>query len=312
MQHIMPSATTRLLTLLGDPVEHSLSPVFQTAAIRHCGIDAVYTALRCDAQSLAPLLRGIARGGGAGNVTVPHKALAAECIERPTAALQRTGACNTFWLEDGVICGDNTDVAGFRNAAGALLGQGRGELAGDRSGDLPDDPPVHGSGSLRGVRALIVGAGGAAAAATFALLEDGADSVTLINRSPDRARTLAARLDPAEGTVSVVTSVRMLHDRAFDLVVNASSVGLHHDDPLPIDLTLLRDVGAALDIVYRRGGATPWVTHARKHEVRAADGTGMLIGQGAAAFERWFGVPAPVEVMRGALSSGQTGAGAGT
>jgi shikimate dehydrogenase len=278
-----PSATTRLLTLLGDPVAHSLSPLFQNAAIRHLHIDAVYTALRCDAEHLAPLVRGIARGGGAGNVTVPHKAVAAQCIERPTAALERTGACNTFWSENGTLRGDNTDVAGFRHAARLLVGE------------------------LTGTRALIIGAGGAAAAAAFALLEDGADAITLLNRSPDRARTLAARLDPDHSTMEVVNSVQQLADQSFDLVINASSIGLAAAagraaaDPLPIDLTLLGDTGAALDLVYRRGGVTPWVGHARECGVRAADGTEMLLGQGAAAFERWFGVAAPLEVMRGAL-----------
>jgi shikimate dehydrogenase len=274
------SATTRLLALLGDPVAHSLSPAFQNAAIAALGLDAVYVALRCDAQHAAPLLRGIARAGGAGNVTIPHKALAAECIERPTAALRRTGACNTFWVESGVLCGDNTDVEGFRLAASQLI----------------DDR--HGS------RALIIGAGGAAAAAAYALLQDGASGVTLLNRSPDRARTLASRLDPGASVMEVVTTYTALHGRDYDLVVNASAVGLTDDDPLPIDLAILGRAGAALDLVYGRGAITPWVRHARGLRVPAADGTEMLLGQGAAAFARWFGVEAPLEAMRGALAGG--------
>ena len=117
----VPGATTRLFLLLGDPVEHSLSPRFQNAAIRAAGIDATYAALRCDAQSVPHLIRALGRAGGGGNVTVPHKTIAAQCIERPTDAVTRTGACNTFWGDEGVVCGDNTDVAGFAHAAAQLV-----------------------------------------------------------------------------------------------------------------------------------------------------------------------------------------------
>jgi shikimate dehydrogenase len=290
------TATTRLLVLLGDPVAHSLSPAFQNAAIRHLGLDAVYTALRCDAQSVAPLIRALCRANGGGNVTVPHKAIAAQCMERPSAAVQRTGACNTFWGEDGVICGDNTDVDGFRQAAVSLR-QEAAAWRGTRPGDVATDS-THAASGLAGISALVVGAGGAAAAAVCALLDDGAAAITLLNRSPDRARTLAARLDPAGETVKVEVTVNALRDVAFDLVVNASSVGLRDDEPLPFDLKTLGDVGAALDLVYRRGGTTPWVRHARSRGIPAADGSEMLLAQGAAAFRRWFGVDAPVPLIR--------------
>lgn len=272
-----PSAATRLFTLLGDPVGHSVSPVIQNAAIRARGIDAVYLALRCDRVSVGPLVRALAHAGGGGNVTIPHKAAAAECLERPSDHVRRTGACNTFWAEDGVLCGDNTDVDGFRRAASLLLPE------------------------LDGTTSLIVGAGGAAAAAACALIEAGAARVTLINRSPDRARLLAARLDPAGAIVRVVTSVNDLSGAAMDLVVNASAVGLRDDDPVPLDLTSLSRTRAALDLVYRRDHETPFVRHARRLGIRAADGTEMLLAQGAAAFSRWFGGDPPTELMRHAL-----------
>ncbi|MEX0907689.1 MAG: hypothetical protein WD054_05110 [Gemmatimonadota bacterium] len=274
----MLSAKTRLLALLGDPVVHSLSPAFQNAAIRDAGFDAVYVALRCDAHSVAPLIRALCRAGGGGNVTVPHKSTAAECVERPTDAVLRTGACNTFWSVDGVVHGDNTDVAGFRFAVLQLLP------------------------ALEGITALIVGAGGAAAAAACALMDDGASTIIMINRSPDRARSLAQRLDPEGRIIRVVTSVHDLAGDDIDLAVNASAVGLSGDEPLPFDLAALGRVRAAFDIVYRREGSTPWVRHARRLGIEAADGTEMLLGQGAGAFERWFDRQAPLDVMRAALT----------
>ena len=273
----LPRATTRVFCLLGDPVEHSLSPLFQNAAMRAAQIDAVYVALRCDAQSVGPLMRALARAGGGGNITVPHKAIAAECLERPAPVVMRTGVCNTFWGEDGRLFGDNTDVAGFRHAAAQLIP------------------------SLEGCSALIVGSGGAAAAAVCALIAGRAASVTLLNRSPDRARALAARFDEERRTIHVVTSTAELAGGRFDLVINATSVGLRDQDALPLDLSQMDRVGAAFDLVYRREGATPWVRHARKHGIKAVDGTEMLLGQGAAAFDRWFGVRPPLELLRAAL-----------
>lgn len=272
-----PTAATRLFLLLGDPVAHSVSPIFQNAALRERGIDAVYGALRCDRQSIGPLVRALCHAHGGGNVTVPHKAAAAECIERPTAHVIRTGACNTFWGENGTVCGDNTDVEGFRHAATRLI---------------PD---------LKGTSSLIVGAGGAGAAAACALMDAGAASVTLINRSPDRARVLAARLDPEGTTLRVITSVNDMAGDRPDLVVNASAVGMRDSDPLPFDLAVLAGAGAVIDIVYRRDRPTPFVRHARKLGIPAIDGTEMLLAQGAAAFSCWFGGSPPVDVMREAL-----------
>jgi shikimate dehydrogenase len=272
-----PTAATRLFLLLGDPVGHSVSPVFQNAVLRERGIDAVYTALPCDRQSIGPLVRALCRAGGGGNVTIPHKAAAAECVERPSVHVTRTGACNTFWGEEGTVCGENTDVAGVRHAAALLLPE------------------------LEGITALIVGAGGGAAAAACALLDAGAAGITLINRSPDRARGLAARLDPDGTTVRSITSVHHIMGGVVDLVVNASSVGLRDDDPIAFDLGALAHIRAVLDIVYRRDRTTPFVRHARKLGIPAADGTEMLLAQGAAAFARWFGGEPPIESMRRAL-----------
>lgn len=271
----MITAATRPFALLGNPVQHSLSPAMQNAAFGAAGADGIYIALRCDPDGFPGLLRGFARAGGGGNVTIPHKALAARTVDEPSGDVLRTGACNTFWEEEGRLRGDNTDVAGFRAAAVTLLG------------------------SLAGARVLVLGAGGAASAALCGLLDARADTVAVLSRTPERAVELCHRLDPAGRRLQAATGLRLARE-GFDLVVNATPLGLHAGDPLPLDLTTVGRAGAALDLVYG-ADETPWVRHARELEVAAADGREMLLGQGAASFERWWDRPAPRDAMRAAL-----------
>jgi shikimate dehydrogenase len=272
---MIPTARTRLVALLGDPVEHSLSPLMQNAAFRAAGLDGVYVALRCDGGDLPALLRGIARAGGAGNVTVPHKMAAAAALDCATEAVERTGACNTFWSENGRVCGDNTDVAGFDAAVRGLIG------------------------SPAGARVLLLGAGGAARAVVLALLDAGVDAIRLRNRSAERARMLQEALDPQRTRINVAPPDEP-PGGDFDLVVNATPLGLAPDGAEPLDLARLGRVGAVIDLVYAPAG-TRWVRSARERGLMAADGIAMLLGQGAASFARWWGRPAPVDVMRSAL-----------
>lgn len=275
---MIPGPATRLVALLGDPVEHSLSPRFQNAAIDAAGIDAVYLPLRCDAAAFDGLFHGIAAAGGAGNVTLPHKTRAAGLVKAPTEAVERTGACNTFWTEDGRLRGDNTDVEGFAGAARTLIG------------------------SPAGARVLVLGAGGAARAVVLALMEERADSIHLLNRTPGRARAVAEALDPKGRRVAVVESARQVEREGYDLVVNATTLGLDPDDPEPLDLDGPVRVGAVLDLTYREGD-TGWVECARARDIPAADGLEMLIQQGAASFRRWFGRDPDVDAMREAVGA---------
>lgn len=272
----VPSASTRLFALLGDPVSHSLSPAFQNAALRAAGLDGVYVALRCAPAEVAGLIRGIARAGGGGNVTVPHKEAAAAAVDRRTATVERTGACNTFWLEDGEVWGDNTDVAGARAAIRAVVGD-----------EAPDS-------------VLVIGAGGAARAVLCAL-EGSARRVTLLNRGLDRAHELAARFASDSLRIEVLPLDADLTDRSFDLAINSTSLGLRPTDPLPP--TGGARFAAALDVVYSPDG-TPWVHHVRAHGISAVDGKEMLLQQGVAAFRRWWRAEPPIDAMRAALDAG--------
>lgn len=266
---------TRVFAVLGRPVAHSLSPVLHGAALAERQIDAVYVALPCGAGEVAGLVRGLALAGGGGNVTLPHKSRAAAAVDRVTPAVERTGACNTFWAADGVVWGDNTDVAGVRGAMATVC-----------------------PGGMGGARVLLLGAGGAARAALAALVDEGAGEIVVLNRSEERARTLVRDLG-GERT-RVLDGPRSLEGLDLDLVIQATSLGLAVGDPLPVDLDAPARVGGVLDLVYG-DRPTALVRAARERNIPAADGREMLVLQGAAAFRRWFGDPVPLEAMRGAL-----------
>ncbi len=269
------TSSTRLLALLGDPVGHSLSPAIQNAAFRHSGVDGVYVAVRCAAEDLFSFIRALSKARGGGNVTLPHKERAASVVDVPSESVRRTGACNTFWGgPDGRVHGDNTDVDGLRRSVRSFIG----------------DP--------RGMRVLLLGAGGAARATLMGLLEDGVDEVVLHNRSAERARAVARRIGGSRARVAAFTEE--LRRQSFDLVVNATRLGLSPEDPSPLDFHLLERAGAAMDLIYGRG-TTGFLAAAEAYGVRTADGSEMLVQQGAASFERWWGQPAPVEEMREAL-----------
>jgi shikimate dehydrogenase len=248
------------LVLLGHPVAHSASPRFQDAALRAAGIPLRYEALDVTVEELDAALQDLALVNGAGNVTIPHKeAVAARCVRRSPLA-ERCGAVNVFWHEDHELCGDNTDVAGVELVASALLQR-----------------------RTAGARVALIGAGGAAAAVLCAIERWEGASVRLYNRHMSRAESLARRFAASTQVVpSIADAVR-----DATLVVNATPVGMH-DDALPVPVELLPEESSVFDLVYRPT-ETAWVRQAREAGHRAADGEGMLLEQGALAFERWFG-----------------------
>ena len=270
------TAKTRLLTLLGDPILHSKSPEIQNRAFEAAGVDGVYVALQCKEEDLEGFMVSIARSGGGGNITLPHKEKAAAIVEIASQAVVQTGACNTFWGDErGRIHGDNTDVDGFRSALSFFIGS------------VPS-----------GIRVLLLGGGGAARASLLGLIEEGADEIVIFNRTPERARSMSRRIG-GERT-RVIPVLEEIEGEDFDLVINATRLGLEKNDASPVELERLGCVGAAMDLVYGRH-VTPFVRAAEAMDIRATDGAEMLVRQGAASFERWWGIPAPVEAMRAAM-----------
>ena len=268
------SAKTRLFTVIGDPVAHSLSPAMHNAAFRALGLDAVYVALRVPPvppEALRAVLAMQAATGGAGNVTIPQKEAVEGFVARKTDVCTRVGACNTFWTEDGGLVGDNTDVVGVAAALAKLGATHKGE------------------------RWLVVGTGGSARATAVTAADRGA---TLFVRSRDGARAKAFATW-AKG-IGVATSVAN-GPIEVDVAINATPLGLAGHDPLPVDLNHIPGVQRALDLVYAPG-ETRWVHALRERGIEAADGREMLVQQGAAAFARFFpDTAAPTEVMRAAV-----------
>ena len=268
------------LVLLGHPVHHSLSPRFQNAALRAARIPLVYEAVDVASPELAQCVVSLRDSGAAGNVTIPHKEAVAAICDTLTSDARGAGAVNTFWVEDGRLVGDNTDIGGFTAATRALLG-----------------------GSPENLRIAILGAGGAARAVICAAAAWPDCTVVIHNRTSARATALVAqRGAPCEIAGSALDAVR-----GADLVVNATSIGLH-DDAMPVSVEALSRGCAVLDLVYRPG-ETAFVRAARSSGHRAADGLTMLVEQGALAFERWFGFEPDRRAMWAALESSMPGRG---
>lgn len=254
------------LGVLGWPVRHSRSPAMHNAALAALGLtEWRYQLLPVPPELFGETVRALPAAGFVGaNVTVPHKEAALAVADAPSAAARAIGAANTLaFTGDGRIEADNTDAPGLLAA-------------------LPHP--------AQGATALVLGAGGSARAAAWALREAGAAAVAVHNRTRERADRLAADL-----------GIRVAADpQPADIVVNCTTVGLHDADAAPIDLATLDRYGTVVDLVYRDGG-TALVRAARAHGHPTVDGLEILVHQGALSFERWTGRAAPLDVMRAAL-----------
>lgn len=255
----------RRFGLVGDPVRHSLSPRLYEAAFAVLGVAASYEAHHVpagDTAGLESMMRELGATGG-GNVTVPHKRRAARHLDVCSPVVEATGACNCFWLDsEGRLAGDNTDVGGFLGASTELPGL-----------------------DFAGASVLLLGAGGAARAVAVACARAGVGALTVKNRTASRASELVAELGLAGlATVWTATETRAA---TYDLVVNATSLGLHPDDPLPLSLEG-SGVRHVFDLVYGPGG-TPWTRHAMAAGIPAIDGFSMLVHQAVLSLEQWFG-----------------------
>ncbi len=261
------------LGVLGWPVAHSRSPAIHNAAYAALGMSGWrYQLLPVPPELFTQTSRALGMSGFLGaNVTIPHKQSALALADRASEAAAAIGAANTLsFAADGAIAAENTDAPGLIAALGR---------------------------SPRGLRVLVLGAGGSARAAVWALREAGASEVSVWNRTPERAeelaRDLAVRPIPAP--------------EPADLLVNCTAVGLDEGEQedralaeLGLSYERLGEYGCVVDMVYGPA-ATPLLTAARRRGLPTIDGLEVLLAQGALSFELWSGRAAPLEAMRQAL-----------
>jgi shikimate dehydrogenase len=261
---------TRLVGLIGDPVSHSLSPRMQNAAFAARGLDWAYVPLRVDSARLESAVAGLVALEFAGaNVTIPHKtAVLAHCDELDEVA-SRAGSVNTLVVRDGRVVASSTD-----------------------------GPAVVGLVDAQGATVLMLGAGGGAQAVATSLLDAGAHSLTVAARDEERAHALVARLKTLFPERELAADDVWPPGSATKMIVNATPI---RDEVI----VSLDDVEQVVDLAYNTDGTpTALVAAARRSGCeRVVGGSEVLLGQGAASFERWTGVEAPVEVMRAALRS---------
>jgi shikimate dehydrogenase len=260
--------------VIGWPVEHSRSPLIHGYWIRQLGLQAAYRREAVPPERFADFVAHLAdRGYGGANVTVPHKEAALE-LSKPDALAQAVGAANTLWLADGALRATNTDVEGFV----ASLDAGAPGWA------------------ARVESAVVLGAGGAARAIVFGLIERGVRRIHVVNRSFDRATALQRRF--GERVVPSGWDQRNDLLAGGGLLVNATTLGMAGQPPLEIDLARLAPAAVVADIVYAPL-VTPLLAAARGRGLRTVDGLGMLLHQAVGAFARFFGVrPQVTQALR--------------
>ncbi len=271
---------TQLIALLGHPVRHSISPVFQQAALDACGIDARYEAWDVspvDLRSAAERLRGGDLLGA--NVTIPHKAAMIALIDRPDPSAEHLGAVNTVVNRGGLLEGSNTDVVGVRNTL------------------LNAMAPVDGE------HVVLLGAGGAARAVVMALVSLGASALTVANRTPahgDPLRSLGEESLPVEICQLDESSMELRAALSqASLVIHSTPLGMRHgpaEGRSPLPGSAFRPGQVAFDLVYNPE-RTPFLVEAERGGARALGGLSMLVHQGAASFRLWTGIEPPLEVM---------------
>ena len=271
---------THLVGIFGYPLAHSISPSFQQAAFDYYSLPVRYYAWPTPPYGLeAEVGKLRTREYLGANVTVPYKERVLSYVDRMDPSAQAIGAVNTIVREGDTLVGHNTDAHGFIRSL-----KERAEL----------EP--------RGKRVLLLGAGGAARAAAFGLAEEGVAALTITNRTREKAKRLADELRSSIGQVATVSydaADLEAAGNAADLIVNATSMGMRHGDAeadSPLKARQIAPGSLVYDMVYTPP-ETPLLKEARRAGASTLGGLPMLIYQGAAAFERWTGKEAPIEVM---------------
>jgi shikimate dehydrogenase len=285
---------TKFVGIIGFPIRHSLSPVMHNAAFESMGLDYCYIPLEVEPRRMRPAVTALRSLGFCGfNVTIPHKRHIIAVLNRLSPEARLIGAVNTVEIRPGRLIGHNTDGRGFIRAFVEETGE-----------------------SVAGKRVLILGAGGAARAIAFQWAMEGGGSVTIANRSSVRAAELVRDLrePPVRCSAAVLPWKEASLEagvRQADIIINATSVGMKPDDLPLLPPNVFKAGQIVCDLIYNPP-ATLLLKQAQSAGAKALNGLGMLVHQGALAFEIWTGQRPPIHVMREALRQTLLGRGGGS
>ncbi len=271
---------TLRLGLIGDPVAHSVSPVFQQAALDALGLDARYEAWQTPAAALAGRVTSLRHPDALGaNVTVPHKQAVIPLLDAVDEAAGHAGAVNTIVNREGRLTGYNTDIEGFLSAL-----------------------RLDGGFEPKGATVAVLGAGGAARAIVWGLVQAGASRVLVLNRTVARAEALVSAMPDGKTAAAPLAGDGEALSKLLtpiDLLVNCTTAGMLHaagEGMLPLAAGLLQPAWFVVDIV-ANPAVTPLLRAAAERGCRTLGGLSMLVRQGARSLELWTGRPAPFAIM---------------
>lgn len=278
----MTKISAKICGLVGDPVEHSVSPAMHNAVFSRLGLDFTYLPFRVEKERLAETVDSMRTLGIRGlNVTIPHKVDVIPLLDELDPLAEKIGAVNTMVNDKGILKGYNTDAGGFLEA---LL----------QSGFEPQNK-----------KAIVLGAGGASRAVCFALAESGAE-VVILNRQQEMHWAVGLAVGVSEVCDKKVKALELNEKNlkasleGADLLVNATSVGMSPDaGQTPVDKKLLKPGLVVFDVVYNPL-KTRLLAEAEEAGAKTISGIDMLVWQGALSFELWTGLKPPVEIMKAA------------
>lgn len=274
MTHRSVSGKTKITGIFGHPIEHTLSPLMHNAAFEDRGLDMCYLAFDVLPADLPDAVKAIKALNMLGvNITVPHKVNVMPQLDEINTETRFIGAVNTVVNKDGKLTGHNTDGLGFMSSLSEQ------KISVD-SKDI-----------------LIIGAGGASRAVSYYLSEQ-ASNLSLYDIDRPKAEKLVNELGKIRKNVSLISDIKNIGKP--DIIINATPLGLHVDDPLPLNPEHIKSEMVVYDLVYKH---TNFLQEAEKRGAKTLNGSGMLLWQGVLAFELWTGVKPPVDVMRQVLLS---------
>jgi shikimate dehydrogenase len=274
---------TKIVGIFGWPVEHTFSPIMHNAAFAHLNLNYVYIPFPVDPVRLGEAVDGIRSLGLTGvNVTIPHKTAVMPYLDRIDEAARLIGAVNTIVNDNGILTGYNTDAPGFVKSL-----------------------EVDGGINPRGKRIVILGAGGAARAVAVQLALAGAREIVFSARDLRKSAQLQEIITGstnAQTTDAVWGDVSGAGVEQTDILINSTPLGMHPNIEImpPVNLQALPDTALVCDMIYNPR-ETLFLKKARARGLKTLNGLGMLLYQGAIAFELWTNTEAPVEVMKDRL-----------